>query len=153
MYSFSTRRTVPVPERIAVCVNSRSRRLRTCDRITRASQAQPKTASKSPRVTRFIASRTNMASMTMIRNKGMTRKTSLTNMRTLPVAPPLYPATMPTSTATTREREAAITATMRELRTAKDPCQKMSYPLELVPRRWTREGFRSLGTCPHRVGS
>ena len=65
MYSFNTSLTVPVPDRMAVLVNSRSRRLKIIERIKRASHAQPKNASINPRTTRFICSRTIMANMTI----------------------------------------------------------------------------------------
>ena len=57
IYSLITSRIVLAPGEHAVCVKSRSRRLRICERIRRASQAQPKNASSKPRVTRFRLSR------------------------------------------------------------------------------------------------
>ncbi len=45
MYSFKTSLTVLVPDRMAVMVNSRSRKLKTIERIKRASLAQPMTES------------------------------------------------------------------------------------------------------------
>ena len=63
----------------------------------------------------------------------MTSKLSLTNMSTVSVRPPLYPAIIPTTTAMIRDTTPAMTATVSELRTAKVACQKMSWPLELVP--------------------
>src|SRR5690554_5270794 len=52
-YSLITSFITPVPDNIAVLVNSRSLKLRTCDLITLASQAQPKKASNIPRFTIF----------------------------------------------------------------------------------------------------
>src|SRR5690606_1058932 len=63
IYSFNTSLIVPVPERMAVLVNSRSRRLRTIERIRRASHAQPKAASINPSTARFMCCRTIMAIM------------------------------------------------------------------------------------------
>ena len=60
---------------------------------------------------------------------------------------------MPTRTAITRETDAAMSEMIRELRTAKVACQKMSCPFESVPSRYSAEGFISRGTTNHIEGS
>ena len=55
---------------------------------------------------------------------------------------------MPTVTAMMRDTEAAISAMISELRTAKEPIQKMSWPLESVPSQYSAEGSISRGTSP-----
>jgi hypothetical protein len=89
----------------------------------------------------------------MIRKRGMTKKLSLINMRTLSVDPPLYPASIATGTAIILDIIPAIRAMIRELRTAKQAVQKISIPLESVPSGFSNDGGRSLGTSPQMVGS
>ena len=60
---------------------------------------------------------------------------------------------MPTRTAITLETNAAMSEMIREFRTAKVACQKISCPFESVPSRYSAEGFISLGTTYHIVGS
>ena len=127
---------------MAVWVNSRSRKLKIIERIRRASHAQPKKDSSSPRINRFMLSCTSMADMTMIRKSGMTSRLSPINISTRSVLPPLYPATMPTRMAITRETMPAISEMIRELRTAKVACQKISCPFESVPSQCSRGGLQ-----------
>src|SRR5512139_3876629 len=153
IYSFSTSLTVPVPERMAVLVNSRSRKLKIIERIRRASHGQLKSDNINPNTTRFMYLRNSMANMTKTRKIGMTNKPSLINISTRSVAPPVYPETIPTRMAITLETNAAISEITKELRTAKVDCQKISCPFESVPSQYSADGFISLGTTFHKVGS
>jgi len=65
--------------------------------------------------------------------RGITRKESLRNMRTLSAAPPLYPAIIPTIIAMTLETRPAMSDMMSEFLTAKVSFQKISCPMEFVP--------------------
>jgi hypothetical protein len=56
-------------------------------------------------------------------------------------------------TAINLETRAATTAIVSEFLTAKVAVQKMSIPLESVPRKFVVEGGRSLGCAPHVTGS
>src|SRR5690606_12048331 len=153
IYSFNTSLIVPVPERMAVLVNSRSRRIRTIERIRLASHAQPKAASLKPSTTRLICCRTIMAIMMKIRKSGMTSRLSPKNVSTLSIAPPLYPATIPTRMAIILETNAEMREMINELRTANVACQKISCPFESVPRIYSADGLKSRGTTYHKVGS
>ena len=50
-------------------------------------------------------------------------------------------------------RGADIREMIKELRTAKVACQKISCPFESVPSGYSADGFISFGTTFHRVGS
>src|SRR5690606_23573572 len=140
IYSFKTSLTVPVPESKAVLVKSRSRKLRTIERIRRASHGQPKTASINPSTTRFMCSRTIIAIMTKIRKSGITSRLSPIKVSTRSTVPPLYPATRPTRMAIALEITAEIREMIKELRTAKVACQKTSCPFESVPSQCSADG-------------
>jgi hypothetical protein len=63
----------------------------------------------------------------------MTSRLSPINIRTRSIVPPLYPAIMPTMMAITLETNAEMREMIKELRTAKVACQKISCPFESVP--------------------
>ena len=77
-----------IPERIAVYVNSRSRRLSTWERITLASHAQPKIPSKMPRLV-TLSLDLKIEVMNQDGKKGRITKLSVTVIKTQSINPPV----------------------------------------------------------------
>jgi len=88
MYSVQYQLDSPVPERMAVLVNSRSRKLKMIERMVRASMPSRRSIAAILESPDSINCRTSKANMTMIRKSGMTSRLSLTNINTRSVEPP-----------------------------------------------------------------
>jgi hypothetical protein len=76
----------------------------------------------------------------MIRNPGKIRSRSMQKRSTRSVQPPRYPAAAPASEASTVENRATTRPMMSDLRSPYVVCEKMSWPILLVPHQCAAEG-------------
>jgi hypothetical protein len=144
---------VPVPDRIAVWVNSRSRRLRISERITRASQAQPKKRQQQAQHDQ-VHVLPHQHRQHDDDQEQRDHQQAVAQEHQHPVGRAAAVArTMPTSTAMMRETKPAISEMISELRTAKLACQKISCPFESVPNRYWADGAGRAAPSFHMVGS